>query len=106
MTSDTDVLDLVPILKLRQLLNLALAPVKPRAEFRAWLKGQLMADAARTRGTNHLPEWLERGDWLLRPGRREIIIGAAVGSVFSLAGLIALLIHVRTSSKGSTSQAA
>ena len=106
MTSDTDVLDLVPILKLRQLLNLALAPVRPQTEFRIWLKGQLMADAAKTRGTRRLPEWLERGDWLLRPGRREIIIGAAVGSAFSLAGLIALLIHVRTSSKEGTSQAA
>lgn len=103
---DTGVLDLVPILKLRQLLNLAMVPIEPRKEFRTWLKNELDVSLTATGRRYSRSEWFERGDWLLKPGRREIIIGAALGSAFSLAGLIALLIHVRISNRSATTEAA
>lgn len=103
---DSVVLKQVPMARLRQLLRLALEPVHPRAEFRQWLKTQLLADSARLSQSRRRAGWLGPGGSLLKPGRREILIGAALGSAVSLAGLIALLIHVRLSAKEVTSKAA
>jgi len=106
MILDTDVLNSVATLRLRKALNTALAPVKPRAEFRTFLKQELMESADAMQSSRRWPAWLKRGSWLLRPGRRELIIGAAVGSAFSVAGLVALIIHIVASNKRTTSQAA
>jgi len=89
---DGVVLNLVPLLRLRRLLNLALAPVYPRPEFREVLGRQLMADATHM-GAGSTSGWVFPGSPSMR---REIIIGAALGSAFSLACLIALLIHSRS----------
>jgi hypothetical protein len=106
MILDTDVLNSISMLRLRKTLNTALAPVKPRIEFRNWLKQELLENAEALHSTRRWPEWLERGSWLVRPGKRELIIGAAVGSAVSVAGLVALVIHIAASNKRTTSQAA
>ncbi len=96
MALPQQMVDLVPLLRVRQWLNIALAPVRPSAEFRAWLKQELLQQAAQmsqqapARRLNQLA---------LAPGRRELLIGAAVGSVVSLAGLIILLIKWRLSQR-------
>lgn len=106
MILDTDVLSSISILRLRKLLNLALAPVSPRAEFRKWLKEELLKESEAMQRAHRWPAWLEPGNWLVKPGKREIIIGAAVGSAFSLAGIVALVIHIAAANKRTTSQAA
>jgi len=106
MILDTDVLNSISMLRLRKTLNSALAPVLPRNEFRAWLKRELLEEAEEMQVKRRWPAWLDRGSWIAKPGKREIIIGAAVGSAFSVAGLVALVIHIVTSSKRADSQAA
>jgi len=96
------VLDLVPLLRLRRLLNLAFAPVLPRPEYRVWLGRKLVTDAA------HMQVAQQPGmaNGLLSPGRRGLLIGAAVGSALSLAGLLAILLSRRGGSKRPDQQAA
>ena len=69
-------------------LQEALAPVKPPAAFRQALARDLVA-LARQKQSPHII--------LQRPAghRREILIGAAVSSAVSVAGLVALLWHHR-----------
>ncbi len=88
--------DLVPLLRLRQWLNIALAPARPRAEFRAWLKDQLLQQAAQM-SQSAPARW--PAQLSLVPGRRELLIGAALGSVVSLAGLIILLVKWKLSQR-------
>ena len=106
MIMDTDVLNSISMLRLRKTLNIALAPMKPRSEFRIWLKRELMEDAEAMQTRLRRPAWLDRGSWIVKPGKRELIIGAAVGSAFSVAGLVALVIHIAASNKRTHSQVA
>lgn len=99
------VYDLVPILRLRQLLNTALAPVRPREEFRIRLREQLLEEARRAPSAGADRGWLQR-EWSSISGRREILIGAAIGSAVSLAGIIALIIRWRLSGKSMEQPAA
>ena len=90
---DIEVLNLVPFLKLRRLLNLALMPVCPRAAFRRELGQKLVSDATKVR----LMGAAVIGTSLLMPARRDLLLGAALGWAVSLAGLVAYLIHIRLS---------
>ena len=105
MILDTDVLNSISMLRLRKTLNAALAPVTPRSEFRSWLKQELQEEAEAMQETRRWPAWINPNSWILRPGKRELIIGAAVGSAFSVAGLVALIIHIVSSNKRTHSQA-
>jgi len=107
MVLDTEVLSVVPFLNLRRLLDLALLPVAPRREFRRRLRDQLLAEAtpAALAGRSATAS-IAGGPLALRPGRRDILIGAAVGSAVSLVGLIAFLLHLRSSSRQMSSPAA
>ena len=83
-----NMLDMMPFLRLHRLLNLALSPVSPRPEYRAWLRQKLVSDAARLRMAQHSAMAGRFG----LAGRRGILVGALLGSLISLAGLVALFL--------------
>lgn len=92
MALPQQMVDLVPLLRVRQWLNMALAPAHPSAQFRAWLKDQLLQQAVQM--SQQAPA-RPFGRLALFPSRRELLIGAAVGSIVSLAGLIFFFIKWR-----------
>lgn len=94
MNANKEIVSLMPMLNLYKWLNLALMPVRPNAGFRHRLGQRLVAEAARLHSAHQTPAWLAFLQSLLQPGRREIVIGATVGSLISIAGLIALIIHL------------
>lgn len=96
MALPQQMVDLVPLLQVRQWLNMALAPAHPSAQFRAWLKDQLLQQALQM--SQQAPA-RQFGRLALFPGRRELLIGAALGSVVSLAGLIFLFLKWRLSQR-------
>ena len=106
MAGDIAVLNLLPFIHLRRLLNLAFLPVDPSAEFRCRLRQQLEEDARRLHAASKTSTLQILGNSIPLPGRRELLIGAAVGSAVSLAGLIAILIHVLGGSKESRAHVA
>lgn len=106
MGTDIVVLNLLPWLHLRKLLNLALAPVRPSPEFRARLRDQLMEEARRLALRSQRPAVHFMGNTIHLPGRREILIGAVVGSAVSLAGIIAILIRVIGAGRNSSATVA
>ena len=74
----------IELRKLARLLRRTLVPVSPRADFTRALGGQLALSANETLTTR-------------RQRRRWLVIGGAVGSVISLAGLVAALLLRRRS---------
>ena len=80
----------IELRKLARLLRRTLVPVSPRVEFTRALRGQLAVSASETLTTR-------------QQRRRWLVLGGAVGSVISLAGLVAALLlrrrnqHLRTS---------
>jgi len=106
MAGDIAVLNLLPLIHLRRLLNLAFLPVRPSEEFRRRLRQQLEEDARRLQAVSKGSSLHILGNSIPLPGRRELLIGAAVGSAVSLAGLIAILIHVLGGSKEPRAHAA
>jgi hypothetical protein len=78
--------ELTPLLQIAQRVKTTLVPVTPSPEFEAGLKRELLAAAMQRaeakRSRRHVP--------LLQ--RREVLIGAAVGSAISVAGIVAALL--------------
>ncbi len=92
---------LQPLLTVAQKVKDALAPVEPDSAFCENLRLSLLA-AAHQRSTSRLSLWAEgstksqRPVRLFRRHRKEILIGAAaLGSVVSVAGIVAYWIHIR-----------
>ena len=87
---------LQPLLALARKVKDALAPVEPDPAFCENLRLSLLA-AARQRLVSRLSSTKsQRPTYLFRRHRREILIGAAaVGSVVSVAGIVAYWIHTR-----------
>jgi len=86
-----DVAEIGPYMHLSGQLNAAMQPVSPVKEFRSRLKSELMAAAARKKEpvvrSETSPIWQNR--WVL--------VGAAAGSVLSVAGVVtAVLLHQRS----------
>jgi hypothetical protein len=77
---------LTPLLQIAQRVKATLVPVTPSPEFEAGLKRELLTAAAKRaeaqRSRKHSP--------LLQ--RRGVLIGAAVGSAISVAGIVAALL--------------
>jgi hypothetical protein len=69
----------------------ALRPVEPAPAFRSALHASLVAEA-RIGPPAAAPSWAALH-------RRELLIGAAVGSTISLAGVVALVLHRRDTSR-------
>lgn len=67
----------VELRKLVRLLRQTLVPVQPRLAYKTALSEQLRLDATRTEAGRH-PQW------------RWLVIGSAVGSLFSLLGVLIL----------------
>lgn len=74
----------VELRKLVRLLHRTLIPVSPRVEFTRALRGQLTVSAGETYVTR-------------QQRRRWLVVGGAVGSVISVAGVIAALLLRRRS---------
>jgi hypothetical protein len=78
--------ELTPLLQIAQRIRETLVPVAPSPEFEASLKRELLTAAVKRaeaqKSRNHSP--------LLQ--RRGVLIGAAVGSAISVAGIIAALL--------------
>jgi hypothetical protein len=87
---------LQPLLALARKVKDALAPVEPAPAFCENLRLSLLA-AARQRLVSRLSSTKsQRPIYLFRRHRKEILIGAAaVGSVVSVAGIVAYWIHTR-----------
>ena len=87
---------LQPLLALARKVKDALAPVEPAPAFCENLRLSLLA-AARQRLVSRLSSAKsQRPTYLFRRRRKEILIGAAaVGSVVSVAGIVAYWIHTR-----------
>ena len=79
-----------PLMALASMLTGALQPVRPREAFRASLRRGLI-DAARRHQTFRAIAPSEKR----QPGLAWVLGAAAVGSVVSVAGLLAYLIHAR-----------
>jgi hypothetical protein len=99
---------LQPLLALARRVKDALAPVEPDSAFRENLRLSLLA-AARQRLASRPSFWAEgstksqRPVHLFRRHRREILIGAAaLGSVVSVAGIVAYWLHARAAKAQST----
>jgi len=88
---------LQPLLSLARKVKDALAPVEPDPTFCENLRLGLLA-AARQRLASQLGlTKSQRPVYLFRRHRKEILIGAAaLGSVVSVAGIVAYWIHTRT----------
>ncbi|OGR23926.1 MAG: hypothetical protein A2139_01780 [Desulfobacca sp. RBG_16_60_12] len=78
--------ELAPLLRIAEQVKAALAPVSASPEFQSGLKRDLLA-AALQRAEKQRNK--RRTSFLLR---REVLIGAALGSAISLAGIIAALL--------------
>jgi len=78
--------ELGPLLRVAERVKAALAPVTPSPEFKVGLKQDLLAAAVRRVEERKVDR---RVSFL---NRRRVLIGAAVGSVLSVAGIIAALI--------------
>ena len=87
---------LQPLLALAQKVKYALAPVEPGPAFCENLRLSLLA-AAHQRAASRLSSTKsQRPVHLFRRHRKEILIGAAaLGSVVSVAGIVAYWIHAR-----------
>jgi hypothetical protein len=86
---------LQPLLALARKVKDALAPVEPDPAFRENLRLSLLA-AAHQRSVSRLSSKPQRSVDLFRSHRKEILIGAAaLGSVVSVAGIVAYWIHAR-----------
>ena len=86
---------LQPLLSLARKVKDALAPVEPDPAFRENLRLGLLA-AARQQLASRLSSKSQRPVHLFRRHRKEILIGAAaLGSVVSVAGIVAYWIHTR-----------
>ena len=86
---------LQPLLALARKVKNALAPVEPNPAFRENLRLSLLA-AAHQRSVSRLSLKPQRPVHLFRSHRKEILIGAAaLGSVVSVAGIVAYWIHAR-----------
>jgi hypothetical protein len=87
---------LQPLLALARKVKDALAPVEPAPAFCENLRLSLLA-AARQRLVSRLSSTKsQRPTYLFRRRRKEILIGAAaVGSVVSVAGIVAYWVHTR-----------
>ena len=86
---------LQPLLALARKVKDALAPVEPDPAFRENLRLSLLA-AAHQRSVSRLSSKPQRPVHLFRSYRKEILIGAAaLGSVVSVAGIVAYWIHAR-----------
>jgi hypothetical protein len=84
-----------PLLSLARKVKDALAPVEPDPAFRENLRLGLLA-AARQRLASRLGSKSQRPVHLFRRRRKEILIGAAaLGSVVSVAGIVAYWLHAR-----------
>nr|MBC7245176.1 hypothetical protein [Chloroflexota bacterium] len=77
--------ELLPLVELVQQVGKALAPVKPSASFRQRLELELI-------GAAHQRMHREVHIAPLAP-RRDVLVGAAVGSVVALAGGVVYLVH-------------
>jgi len=97
---------LAPFLRLRRELADCLVPVRPRPEFRAALYRDLVEAAHRQHTRQALAltphnadPWSDlqeqAGEWLSDAVNRRWIVGAAVGSAVSLAGLVAFVLRQR-----------
>jgi hypothetical protein len=78
--------ELAPLLQVAQQIKRVLVPVTPSAEFETGLKRDLLAAALQRAEA----ESARRPTSLLY--RRRILIGAAIGSAISLAGIVAALL--------------
>ena len=78
--------EIAPLLRISDRLKAGLRPVAPSPGFKAQLRGALMAEATRRaeeRAAGKKASWLQR---------RGVVIGAVVGSVLSVAGIIAAIV--------------
>jgi hypothetical protein len=86
LLSPADQAEVTSLLRLSQRLKETLAPVAPSLAFRQQLRGSLISTAVERAGErardSHIP--------FLR--RRWVLIGAAAGSVLSVAGIVAAIL--------------
>jgi len=79
--------ELTALAWLARRLQRALHPVEPASAFRSALHASLVA-SARRQETQYAPSWAALH-------KRQLLIGAAVGSTLSLAGVLALVLRRR-----------
>jgi hypothetical protein len=91
---------LQPLLALARKVKDALAPVEPDPAFCENLRLSLLAAAHQRLASRLSSTKSQRSVHLFRRHRKEILIGAAaVGSVVSVAGIVAYWIHTRAAAK-------
>lgn len=82
---------LLPLAQLARHLKRSLTPLEPCPIFRQQLHDRLVAHAA-ARSHRHRFPWSEQHN-------KKIVIGAAVGSLVSMAGVLAFVIHWRSTTR-------